>query len=283
MTSLTSNRNSSYIEKSFTWRRYIYLIKRYLWMSFRSRIEYKISFYFEIFFQIIMLAISLLFWQVIFLKTTKFGNWTFESVLMLHLYSQIFAALFLVFFMGCHIFWRSIQTGRLDVYLTRPLDPRIAFLAEQMRFHGSYRLFINLIVIGFIMWFLKVEVNIFHFSLTLIMLILSVFGLGLMQLTANCISFWWIRTDAIDEFLDFVFEFYRYPLTVLPWLLQFLLAVGMPIIFAATFPALFLSEWIQIEEYIVLISILLFIIFGWYILLNKAWYAGLKRYESGGG
>jgi len=115
-----------------------------------------------------MLAISLLFWQVIFLQTTQFGNWTFEAILMLHLYSQIFVALFLVFFMGCHVFWRSVQTGRLDVYLTRPLDPRVAFLAEQMRFHGSYRLFINLIVIGAILWILKVEVNLIHFTLTLI-------------------------------------------------------------------------------------------------------------------
>lgn len=252
-------------------------------MSFRSRIEYKVSFYFEIFFQIVMLAISLLFWQVIFLQTTQFGNWTFEAILMLHLYSQVFVAIFLVFFMGCHVFWRSVQTGRLDVYLTRPLDPRVAFLAEQMRFHGSYRLFINLIVIGTILWILKVELNLIHFTLTLIMVILSVIALGIMQLTANCISFWWIRSDAIDEFLDFVFEFYRYPLTVLPWLLQFILTVGMPIIFAATWPALFLSESINFTDYLALITLLLLIIGGWYLFLEKAWKAGLSRYESGGG
>jgi ABC-2 type transport system permease protein len=283
MSFFSSDKTIAQETKSFAKIRYLILFRRYFWMSFRSRIEYKVSFYFEIIFQIVMLAISLLFWQVIFLQTTQFGNWTFEAILMLHLYSQIFVALFLVFFMGCHVFWRSVQTGRLDVYLTRPLDPRVAFLAEQMRFHGSYRLFINLIVIGAILWILKVEVNLIHFTLTLIMVILSVIALGIMQLTANCISFWWIRSDAIDEFLDFVFEFYRYPLTVLPWFLQFLLTVGMPIIFAATWPALFLAENINLSDYFALISLLLLVIGGWYLFLEKAWKAGLKRYESGGG
>lgn len=268
---------------SFPKKRYLKLVSRYLWMSFRSRIEYKVSFYFEVFFQVIMLIISLLFWQVIFLNTTRFGNWTFEAVLILHLYSQIFAAIFLVFFMGCHTFWRSVQTGRLDVYLTRPLDPRVAFLAEQIRFHGSYRLFINLIIIGFLLWLLKVKVNLLYFSLTLVMIILSVFALGIMQLTVNCISFWWIRSDAIDEFLDFVFEFYRYPLTVLPVVIQYLLTIGMPIIFAATWPALFLTNNIPLLEYLVLFILLIFVILAWTGLLQLAWKAGLRRYESGGG
>ncbi|MHA2095182.1 MAG: ABC-2 family transporter protein [Candidatus Hodarchaeales archaeon] len=231
----------------------------------------------------VMLLISLLFWQVIFLNTTQFGNWTFEAVLILHLYSQVFAAIFLVFFMGCHVFWRSVQTGRLDVFLTRPLDPRIAFLAEQIRFHGSYRLFINLIVIGAILAYLKVKIDYIHFSFTLTMVILSVFAIGLMQLTANCISFWWIRSDAIDEFLDFIFEFYRYPLTVLPWVVQVLLTVGMPIIFAATWPALFLTDNIDFMTFFSIFGFLLLVIVFWFILLQIAWNAGLRRYESGGG
>ena len=271
------------IKESFPRIRYLKLIKRYFWMSFRSRIEYKVSFYFEIFFQIIMLFISLLFWQVIFLNTSQFGNWTIEAVLILHLYSQIFAAFFLVFFMGCHVFWRSVQTGRLDVYLTRPLDPRLAFLAEQIRFHGSYRLIINLLIIGTILWLMKVKVNLINFSLTLVMVMLCVISIGLMQLTANCISFWWIRSDALDEFLDFIFEFYRYPLTVLPLAIQFFLTIGMPIIFAATWPALFLTEKINLVQYSVIFGILILVIGFWYGFLEIAWNKGLKRYESGGG
>ncbi|MFW9994413.1 MAG: ABC transporter permease [Candidatus Odinarchaeota archaeon] len=263
--------------------RYLKLIRRYLWMSFRSRIEYKASFYFEIFFQLVMLVISLMFWQVIFLKTTRFGNWTFEAVLVLHLYSQVFVAIFLTFFMGCHVFWRSIQTGRLDIYLARPLDPRVAFLAEQIRFHGSYRLFLNLIVIGTLLWWLRVPINLMHFSLTMVMIVLTALALGLMQFTVNCISFYWIKAEAIDEFLDFVFEFYRYPLTVLPWFLQGLLTVGMPIIFAATWPALFLTGSLALLDYLVLIGELLLVIGGWYIFLEMAWKAGLRRYESAGG
>ena len=230
-----------------------------------------------------MLLISLLFWQVIFLNTNQFGNWTFEAVLILHLYSQVFAAIFLVFFMGCHIFWRSVQTGRLDIFLTRPLDPRLAFLAEQIRFHGSYRLFINLIVIGAILAFLRVKINFLYFGLTLTMVILSVLAIGIMQLTANCISFWWIRSDAIDEFLDFIFEFYRYPLTVLPWVVQVLLTFGMPVIFAATWPALFLIESIDLMTFFTIFAWLIVIIGLWFILLQFAWNAGLRRYESGGG
>lgn len=263
--------------------RYLKLVKRYLWMSFRSRIEYKVSFYFEIIFQIVMLLISLLFWQVIFLKTTQFGNWTFDAVLMLHLYSQVFVAIFLVFFMGCHVFWRSVQTGTLDVYLVRPLDPRLAFLAENIRFHGSYRLFINIIVIGAILWFLQINVNLLIFGLTLIMVVLSVLAVGIVQLTVNCIAFWWIRSDAIDEFLDSIWEFYRYPLTVLPWTIQFLLTVGMPIVFAATWPALFLAENINVVDYSLLISGLIFVIVCWSMLLQIFWNKGLRRYESGGG
>ncbi|MHA2331128.1 MAG: ABC transporter permease [Candidatus Hodarchaeales archaeon] len=270
-------------KKQFSKSRYLKLVRRYLWMSFLSRIEYKVSFYFELLFQVVMLVISLLFWQVIFLKTNQFGNWTFEAVLVLHLYSQVFIAIFITFFMGCHMFWRSIQTGRLDIYLTRPLDARLAFLAEQIRFHGSYRLFLNLIVIGTILWWLQVQINLFHFFLTLIMIVLAALSLGLMQFTANCIAFWIIKSDAIDEFLDTVFEFYRYPLTVLPLFLQGLFTIGVPIIFAATWPALFLIGGMGLLDYLVVTGELLLVIGGWYVFLEIAWNAGLRRYESGGG
>ena len=62
------------LDRHFSKIRYVKLVRRYLWMSFRSRIEYKVSFYFEIIFQVVMLVISLMFWQVIFLNTTQFGN-----------------------------------------------------------------------------------------------------------------------------------------------------------------------------------------------------------------
>ncbi len=271
------------LEKEFSKLRYLKLIKRYLWMSFLSRIEYKVSFYFEIFFQFVMLIISLLFWQVIFLKTSQFANWTFGAVLVLHLFSQIFAAIFLMFFMGCHMFWRSIQRGRLDIYLTRPLDPRIAFLAEQIRFQGIYRLILNVIIIGALLYLLDVRVNFIYLGLTLVMVVLTALAIGLMQLTANCISFWWIRADAIDEFVDMIFEFYRYPLNVLPWFLQAFLTVGMPIIFAATWPSLFLVGSLALSSYLILIIELLIVIGGWYIFLEIAWKAGLRHYESAGG
>ncbi|MFX1511052.1 MAG: ABC transporter permease [Promethearchaeota archaeon] len=271
------------LEKEFSKTRYLRLIKRYLYMSFRARIEYRVSFYFELFFQLVMLAISLLFWRVIFLKTSQFADWTFGAILILHMHSQVFAAIFLTFFMGSHVFWRSIQRGQLDIFLCRPLDPRFAFLAEQARFQGTYRLVLNVVIISILLWWLNVSVNLTHFGLTMIMVALSAFAIGLMQLSANCISFWWIRSDALDEFLDFVFEFYRYPLTVLPFFLQAFLTVGMPIIFAATFPSLFLVGEINLANYLILIVELLIVIIGWYIFLEIAWKAGLRHYESAGG
>ena len=115
------------------------------------------------------------------------------------------------------------------------------------------------------------------------MVVLSVLAVGIVQLTVNCIAFWWIRSDAIDEFLDSIWEFYRYPLTVLPYTIQFLLTVGMPIIFAATWPALFLSGSIVLVDYILLVVGLIGIILFWSCLLQIAWNKGLRRYESGGG
>lgn len=264
-------------------QRYLKLIARLTVMSFKVGTEYRGTLIILTAWQLVYLTLTVLFWKIIFLRTRQFAGWTFESVLLLHFFSQIFTAIFNTFFLGCHVLWRVINQGKLDGFLVRPIDPR--FLAVGTRFNivpAIERFGNGVALLGLILW-LGVPVHWPHFFLSLAMVTVAVLLFSMVQITGNYLTFWWGSSDAVDEFLDSLFPFIRYPLTTMPPQLQMVMTFAVPLLFAATMPALFTTGQIDLARFAAGFALMLAVGAAWWFIQDAVWRRGLARYESAGG
>jgi ABC-type uncharacterized transport system permease subunit len=265
-------------------KKIIKIIMRYIICNFKKDMEYRYTFILQFVIGLVALFISLLFWKVLFLNMRQFEGWNLSSVILLHYYSEIFLELFITFLIGAHEFWSPINRGTLDIYLIRPIDPRLAYLAKNFTIIPLINLVIkSFIILPILFLYFKLDINIFKFIFSIITIMLVSCIIGITQITFSSIAFWWGRVDALDKILDMIFEFFRYPLTVLPYWIRSLLTIAIPIIFASTYPALFTLQ--KMSNMLYLKNILILIIVGivWLAIHNFIWKKGLKRYESYGG
>ncbi len=262
---------------------YARLLKRLTIMSLRAGVEYRGTLMVMTAWQFAFLALTVLFWKVIFLRTSRFAGWTFESVLVLQLFSQIFTAIFNTFFLGSHVLWRVINQGKLDSFLVRPVDPRLLAMGTRFNVVPAIERAANGGLLLVMILYLGAPVNWVNFFLALGMVTTGVFLFSMVQLTGNYLTFWWGSSDAVDEFLDSLFPFIRYPLTTMPAHLQMVLTFAVPLIFAATMPALFTTGAIGRGQFALTTLTMLAVAVMWWFIQEAIWRRGLARYESAGG
>ncbi len=252
-------------------------------MSLKVGIEYRGTLMIMTVWQFCFLALTVLFWKVIFLRTSQFAGWTFHSVLVLQFFSQLFSAIFNTFFLGSHVLWRVINQGKLDSFLVRPVDPRLLAIGTRFNIVPAIERLVNgAALLGLIVW-VGAPVDWLNFVLALGMVTIAVLLFSMVQVTGNYLTFWWGSSDAVDEFLDSLFPFVRYPLTTMPPGLQMVMTFVVPLVFAATMPALFTTGAISRPAFLAASVLMVAVGCAWWFVQDAVWKRGLARYESAGG
>lgn len=265
-------------------KRYLLVWWRYLVLNLKMRLHYRVAFWIEILFNLSAQVINLLFWKVIFLRLRRFAGWDTQAVIVLLFCNEIFLAIFISFFSGTRDFQRKINRGDLDKFLTSPLESRFHVICSRL---APIRLVRSVPVQGFLLFMMYTS----GYRPPLLPLVgsIAVIGLaalsfGMIQLTFNYFAFWWGKSDALIEFLDTALDIIRFPLDLLPKPGQMLLTFGMPIIFASTFPALFiLSSHTASTYYVSWIAMEILALVFWTAIQACVWRQGILRYESYGG
>ncbi|MBI3892598.1 MAG: ABC-2 family transporter protein [Candidatus Wallbacteria bacterium] len=264
-------------------KRYLRLIGRLTIMSLKVGVEYRGTLMIMTVWQFGFLALTVLFWKVIFLRTSQFAGWTFKSVLVLHFFSQLFSAIFNTFFLGSHVLWRVINQGKLDSFLVRPVDPRLLAMGTRFNIVPAIERLVNGVALLALILYVGSPVNWLNFFLALFMVTTAVLLFSMVQATGNYLTFWWGSSDAVDEFLDSLFPFIRYPLTTMPPQLQMVMTFAVPLVFAATMPALFTTGAISRGRFALTSLVMVGVGVMWWFIQDTVWKRGLARYESAGG
>ncbi|MEK7623962.1 MAG: ABC-2 family transporter protein [Patescibacteria group bacterium] len=183
--------------------------------------------------------------EVIFGQTKEIIGWTKPEMYLLTVVYVIMDEIYTMFFKKNMINMSELITqGELDLVLTKPASPLFLCTTKIVLIRALYRLGIQ---IGLLVWVLWHFTFVFSPTNVLIAFVLIMSGVAVAYafvLILNTLSFWFLRFDNVNNAWDTLSSLGRYPVTVLPKVIQVILFTAVPIAFVGFVPtATLLGKW----------------------------------------
>ena len=261
-------------------RRQFGVAAAYAAMLAKARLAYRADFLVQVGSDLLLQAVDLVFLAVVFTKVRELVGWRFEEVLFIYGFFLVPYALFNASFAALSdVGGRYVVGGELDRVLTRPVNPLLQVQLELLRPQALNGLALGAVVMAVASARLGLD-----WSFTSVLAVAAgavgawlVFG-GVYVAVAS-LSFW--TQDRGLGFFPLAYmaiNFGRYPITIYPAAVRFLLTFVLPYGFVAFYPAagLLRGEY-RLAGWLTLPVGLL--TFGLGLL---AWRRGLAKYEGAG-
>jgi ABC-2 type transport system permease protein len=258
--------------------RYIKLFQLFVKISLMRQMAYRPHFFMMVVGKIIRIGLLFFFFQAIFLKIDRIGQWTFDQVLLL------FATFHLVDFLISITFQRNlsfhlprlIQTGELDSRMILPTNLLFFISFEGIDLMDFFSFLPSLGFLGYA--FYRIGFN-FSWSQVIVYAVLvanSLFLLFAIVLLISTVSFWTTQSYGMARIFDNLLKIGRYPLDIFEGFWKILFIYLLPLILVAQIPAQALLQTLSLK--------FIFFVFGitfmFLVVALNFWKVGLKNYLS---
>lgn len=199
--------------------------------------------------KIIRIVLLYFFFQAVFLKVDRLGQWTFEQVLLL------FATFHLVDFLMSITFQRNligslprwVQTGELDSRLLLPVNQLFFISFENVDLMDLFSFIPSLIFLGYIILNLNFNFNWFQILIYVVFIFNALIFLYAIHLIIASMSFWTIQSYGIGRIMDNLFKIGRYPLDIFEGFWKTCFIYFFPLVLIAQLPVQVLLNLISWE------------------------------------
>ena len=228
--------------------------------------------------KIIRIGLLFFFFQAIFLKVDRIGQWTFDQVLLL------FATFHIVDFVMSITFQRNlsfhlprlIQTGELDSRMILPTNLLFFTSFENIDLMDFFSFLPSLGFLGYVFYRIGFNFSWYQAAAYVLLLINALVLLFAIVLVISTVSFWTTQSYGIARIFDNLLKIGRYPLDIFEGFWKIVFVYFLPLIFVAQIPAQALMQTLSLR--------FIFFAFGvafiFFILSLNFWKVGLKNYLS---
>jgi ABC-2 type transport system permease protein len=232
----------------------------------------------SIFFELLEITISVVFFNLIFANTKELGGWNFYQVLVLYSFAKMINSIHGGWFKrGVQsISTDMIRMGDLDFYLTKPIDAMFLVSASKPRIYTflNVAFSLSLAVYAIAKGGIHIgAVNLIWFIVLAVFALVLFYCLSVITVTP---AFWFTRLWSLQSLLGRLNQFMRYPATIFSPILRTLLFVLLPIMAISYIPVTILfgnPSWYLIP-YLMTITVI-------FVIITKSfWNLGLKKYGS---
>jgi ABC-2 type transport system permease protein len=259
--------------------RYLRVYTALLKNSLIREMSFKVNFLLWTLVEVLWFLGQILFIEVLFSHVDSIGDWNKWQMVALvgthQTIAQIFQAFFYVNLVNLP---ELVRTGKLDSYLTLPVDSQFAVSMRQFGFDNLFNALIGLAMVSYALYRLQVtptSVQILLFSAGVC------FGIAIHYSVLFCLStlcFWIIRAQGMVYAYFNLFNIGRYPESTFQGPFRAVFSWVIPVILVANVPARILtrsqeSPWQALGQ--MLLATLLVL-----SLTRMLWQRGLKRYSS---
>ncbi len=222
---------------------------------------------------------QILFIDVLFSHVDKIGDWNRWQVVALVGTHQVVSQLFQAFFyVNLTQIPELVRTGKLDVFLTLPVDSQFAASTKQFGMDNLVNTAIGLSITGFALFKLGISPSLLQILLYTICVLLGVAVHYSVMCGLCTLCFWIIRAQGLVYGYFNLFNIGRYPDSVFHGSFKFVFSWLVPVILVANVPTRVLTQltatpWAGVAQLAVATALLV----GFCRLL---WIQGLRRYSS---
>lgn len=261
-------------------RRQLSIASAYTAMVAKARLAYRADFLVQVGSDLLLQAVDLVFLAVVFTKVRALLGWRFEEVLFIYGFFLVPYALFNASFAALSdVGGRYVVGGELDRVLTKPLNALLQVQLELLRPQALNGVVLGVVVMAVASARLGLDWSLASTLAAVASAIGAWLVFGGVYVAVASLSFW--TQDRGLGFFPLAYmaiNFGRYPITIYPAGVRFLLTFVVPYGFVAFYPAAgLLREEFRIAGWLTLPVGLVTFLIG---LL--AWRRGLARYEGAG-
>lgn len=250
---------------------YIIMIKK----SFKEQMEYQVDFYLRCLYEISIVAVNLIFFDVIYYQIGAIGNWSLEEIKILVLVAALLDGVITFFFVeGLNRLPGMISTGEIEYLLLRPINKRIYISFYKVC--ASQIISISIFALYTIVLMIKSGFTFMQLFVFGFMFIVAAFILYCLFFCIMCLSFWTIRVDIGVSLFFQLFNMGNKPMEVYPVVVRKILSFVVPIGLAINYPVISLTSYFTVRHLVEEVVVAVFMFFVSHYILKK----GLERYES---
>ena len=258
--------------------RYFKLFCLLVKIGLMRQMAYRPNFFLMIAGKVIRIALLFFFFQAIFLKVDRIGQWTYNHVLLLfatfHIVDYVMSITFqrnLAFHLP-----RQIQMGELDHRMILPVNLLFLSSFEELDLQDFFGFIPSLGFLGYVLYRLDISFSFIHaITYTLLVFNALVFLFSLILIIAT-ISFWTTQSYGLARIFDNLLKIGRYPLDIFQGFWKVVFIYFLPLVVIAQVPSQALlktlSPWFVLFAFSVTGVLLMFAL--------SFWKVGLKNYLS---
>jgi ABC-2 type transport system permease protein len=259
-------------------QRYFKLFILFIKIGLMRQMAYRPHFFMMIAGKIIRIGLLFFFFQAIFLKVDRIGQWTFDQVLLL------FATFHIVDFLMSITFQRNlsfdlprlIQRGELDSRMVLPTNLLFFISFENIDLIDFFSFLPSLGFLGYVFYRIGFNFSWFQGMAYVLLLVNALIFIFAMVLLIATVSFWTTQSYGMARIFDNLLKIARYPLDIFEGFWRVIFIYFLPLILIAQIPVQALLQMLSIK--------FIFFAFGiTFIFLTLAlnfWKIGLRHYLS---
>lgn len=256
-----------------------HLWRRFLRLAVARLAYYRINFLAVVGYWLVSLFVLVVFWKVVFrFLPERLGDWDFPRLCILNSMCYVSWGIF-VFLWGLYQIPVKVVSGDLDKYLSRPISPLIGVIGEEIRLEGVYEVTAG--IFGVVLFTLTYQLypTFLHCIECIFAILMGTITLAFLHGSISLAAFWIGRVDSMRYIVDSMDEFQKYPISLFPTGLKFVLMSIVPLYFPGTFAAqIYLGHQPPLWHWVLFGAITL----GWSCLFAALYGRCLRRYEANG-
>lgn len=214
---------------------------RLIFLQLRMYVEYRGDFWIGIVGAVLMQGASLVFITAIFSRIPEIGGWTVWEISTLYGFTLMAYGLREVFCDGPWTLRGTINQGKFDQVLVRPLSPALQTATLISSIHGSGNFLLGLVVFLVATRRAGVDWTLLHIGWVLLAVVCGVVIVSCVAYLANIVAFWEPGTSSAFPFMiSNLIELVKFPLELYGWVIRIGLSSILPFAFVSYYPALVL-------------------------------------------
>lgn len=258
--------------------RYLRLFVLFFKFKLSKQIMYRASFWTVLVVDGSMLLIQLTVFNTLFANVSDINGWTRnQMIFFLGTFAILNGTEMCLFFFGMMDLPEKIRSGRLDLFIVKPVDTLFWVSFESIDIGSALTILPGIVMIVYAGISLGIRLTIVNVAGYLILLILMLILLYSLMLLFRSLSFWFTRIDSLFELEGELMNFsFRVPGIIFTGLMRVAIYLILPYALLATVPTKFFTGFINGGEWLAAIGITI----AFYLGAKTLWKKGLKRYGS---
>lgn len=254
------------------------LVSTFVKFRLNLKMMYSVDFWVGIVTDLSAFLLQVVMYSVLFLNTDQINGWSkYQVIFFIGTFIAIDSLRMMTYFFGIMNIPTLIRTGKLDIYIVKPVNTLMLISVESIDMTRIITLLMGVIIQVYAYMHLRFAVTIGMVIGYLVLFLLMYFLLYFIMLSFYSLSFWVTSVNVLFkvdmELNNFAF---RVPGIVYEGICKIIFYILIPYGMIATIPTKFLTQGLGIREWVTVIAVFIcYAIFGLYI-----WNKGLKHYNS---